>query len=175
MPEATPRPPCRLAGNAAQVLSGSPQAAPNSKEMMTQVIPTQGAAGQHGEGRRVQRQERAGGGGRWFRMGSVRGREEGEGGTGDGWVSGAGEWRGARQGRREGAKGPLEKAGGGKAGQREEMKSPGRALSGLDEFGSEEGGKSGEAATRSQTDPGSKTPEKERSGTEGLRESAEVR
>lgn len=61
-------------------------------------------------------------------MGSLRGREEGEGGAGDGWVSWAGKWKGARQGRREGAKGPLEKAGGGKAGQREEMKRPGRAI-----------------------------------------------
>lgn len=92
---------------------------------MTQVIPPRVPLGSVGEGRRLQRQERAGGGGRWFRMGSLRGREEGEGGAGDGWVSWAGKWRGARQGRREGAKGPLEKAGGGKAGQREEMKSQG--------------------------------------------------
>ena len=42
---------------------------------MTQVIPPRVPLGSVGEGRRLQRQEQAGGGGRWFRMGSLRGRD----------------------------------------------------------------------------------------------------
>lgn len=96
---------------------------------MTRVIPTRGAAGQRWEGGRVQsHKEPAGGGGRWFRMGSVRGREEGEGDAGDGWVSWAGGWRGTRQGRREGAKGPPGEGRGREGGAERGNEKPGRVI-----------------------------------------------
>ena len=57
-------------------------------------------------------------------MGTVRGHKEGEGEAGDGCLGERGWRERAREGG-DGGQGPLEKAGGGNVGQREEMKKPG--------------------------------------------------
>lgn len=59
MPEATPRPPRRLAGYAAQVLSRSPLASSPFQGHDDSGDPPKVPLGSAGEGRRVQRQERA--------------------------------------------------------------------------------------------------------------------